>query len=293
MAGKVARFTPSVNVTISAFGSHVSSGQNSSASFSVPSSRPGPSLPPNGVQLHSGARHFQNSGTRFNSAQRICLEIWGRFQSFCRELFTPSRFSHHLQSPPSGLKGQNLSADEISYFASGAEAEAPSEHWRSLRRPDVIWEFLDREADKRFEDNGLNLDGPCLVICANLTCGRRLARHFTSQGEEAHLVTDVDEAFGVLKGRPETWSMAILDLDSFGGILELSDDLMDLRVEAPEVPVLLLSSGFSQDDLSEERLPMCDASIRSPAPSRSIAQGAKAAMENNKSWRLRYKGMIH
>ncbi|NSY40998.1 hypothetical protein [Leisingera sp. ANG59] len=181
----------------------------------------------------------------------------------------------------------------MSFSVSGTEAEVPAEHWRSLRSPDVIWEFLDGEAEKRIKTNGSNLDGPCLVICGKLTCGRRLIRHFASRGDEAHLVTDVDEAFGVLKGRADAWSMAILDLDSFGGILELSDDLMDFRVEAPEVPLLLLSSGFSQDDLSEERLPMCDASIRSPAFSLSLAKGVKAAIENNKAWRLRYKSMIY
>lgn len=290
MAGKVAKFAPDVNAKTLAIGTQVSTGNNLSVSFFEPSPRPGNSSPPHGVRPPSGARYFQDAASNRISAQDTWVSKWDRFVSFCREVFTSG---YRLQTASSGLKDKTLPADEIIYFASRTEAEVPAEHWRSLRKPDVIWEFLDGEAQKRIDSKGLHLGGPCLFICGNLTCGRRLARHFVSRGDEAHLVTDVDEAFGVLKNRPDAWSLVILDLDSFGGILELSDDLMEFRAEAPEVPVLLLSSGFSQDDLSEERLPMCDASVRSPALSPSIAKGVKAAVENNKSWRLRCKNLIH
>lgn len=249
--------------------------------------------PANGTPASSRARHFYGKVADPDTAKNLVSRKWDRFLSFWHEMLTLSRFSSHLPSTCRSIEGENLNAEKVSFSASEAEAEVPSEHWHSLRRPDVIWEFLDGEAEERIKNNGLNLDGPCLVICGNLACGRRLAHHFSSRGDEAHLVTDVDEAFGVLKGRPDAWSMAILDLDSFGGILELSDDLIDFRVEAPEVPLLLLSSRFSQDDLSEERLPMCDASIRSPAFSLSIANGVKAAIENNKAWRQRRKIYIH
>lgn len=165
--------------------------------------------------------------------------------------------------------------------------DVPARHWRILRKPDALWDFFAEYAENRFKNKNLELDLPLLIICANPLCGRRLVRHFASRGGGAHLATDVEEAFGALKKRPGDWSLVILDLDSFGGILELSDDLMDFRVEAPEMPVLLLSSGFFQDDLTKERLPMCDASIRSPALSLSIFKGVKAAIENNKSWRYR------
>ena len=293
MPGKVERFPAAGNAPLIAFGGQVFLPRNLNISFFKTSSRSGISPPANGTPASTGARLFDGTASDPDTAKNLASRKWNRFVSFWRDVLTLSRFRSRLPSTSRSLGSESLQAEEVSFSVSGTEAEVPAEHWRSLRRPDVIWEFLDGEAEKRIKTNALDLDGPCLVICGNLTCGRRLTRHFASRGDEAHLVTDVDEAFGVLKGRPDSWSMAILDLDSFGGILELSDDLMDFRVEAPEVPLLLLSSGFSQDDLSEERLPMCDASIRSPAFSLSLTKGVKAAIENNKAWRLRYKSMIY
>lgn len=242
---------------------------------------------PDACEINSQSENNLRPGVSGN----IRVGVWGRLLAACRDVFAPLSTGQRLQSP--SLEPENPHADEVESSASRAEAEVPKAHWSSLKRPDVLWEFLDAESEKIIDNRGLNLDRPALIICSTLTCGRRLARYFTSQGVEAHLVTDVDEGFGVLQGQPDAWSMAILDLDSFGGILELSDDLIDFRIEAPEVPVLLLSSGFSRDDLTEERLPMCDASIRSPALSLSILNGARAAIENNKSWRHRCKIPSH
>lgn len=169
----------------------------------------------------------------------------------------------------------------------------PEEEPRRADRPLSLWEHLDSEVAQRFSVNSLKLDLPFIVISSSLMEGRRLAGHITKQGGEVHLVTDFDEALGVLRGQPEIWSMAVLDVDSLGGILELSDDLMDFRAEVPEVPVMLVSAGFSQDDLTEERLPMCDASVRNPARLPSIVKGVAAAIENNKTWRMRAETLLN
>lgn len=169
----------------------------------------------------------------------------------------------------------------------------PEEEQRRADRPLSLWEHLDSEVAQRFSVNSLKLDLPFIVISSSLVEGRRLAGHITKQGGEVHLVTDLDEALGVLRGQPEIWSMAVLDVDSLGGILELSDDLMDFRAEVPEVPVMLVSAGFSQDDLTEERLPMCDASVRTPARLPSIVKGVAAAIENNKTWRMRAETLLN
>lgn len=215
----------------------------------------------------------------------------GRWRSVCVSLTNSLRLSSALPLLRSG--GDVCHLRDVSLPNEALPFQGLDEEQRSPDRPLSLWEHLDSEAAKRFSVNNLKLYLPFIVISSSLVEGSRLAGQITKQGGEVHLVTNLDEALGVLRGKPEIWSMAVLDVDSFGGILELSDDLLDFRAEVPEVPVMLVSAGFSQDDLTEERLPMCDASVRNPARLTSIVKGVAAAIDNNKTWRIRSSALLN
>lgn len=80
----------------------------------------------------------------------------------------------------------------------------------------------------------------------------------------------------------------LVDVDGLGGISVIYSELRRIRDTIPELAVILVSSEFSADDFSLERLPLCDACLRA----RFTADGLDFAMTesadvNNKVWQTR------
>lgn len=83
------------------------------------------------------------------------------------------------------------------------------------------------------------------------------------------------------------WGLVIICLDDFNGVGPIFNKLRYLRNHFPEIPIILTSFGFKSHDLSEERLQICDASIRFPIDIKSLDEIFLAAWRNNAAWRVR------
>ncbi len=112
-------------------------------------------------------------------------------------------------------------------------------------------------------------------------------------------VTDYMVSHGMVGSacRPETFSGAysqfvdlnpafvVLSLDDFGGIGKVYNKIRYFRDERPDVPFILASSDFKAHDLSDERLPVCDISLKMPFDSTtSLEHCFMAVWDNNERW---------
>lgn len=80
------------------------------------------------------------------------------------------------------------------------------------------------------------------------------------------------------------WSMLLLAVDDLGGITAVIDDLLALRRHAPDLPVLLFSTEVRGDDLSTDRLMLCDATLRLPVTPARFGAALADAAGNNILW---------
>jgi len=83
------------------------------------------------------------------------------------------------------------------------------------------------------------------------------------------------------------WTYAVISIDDCGGIGKIFDTLRQFRDTYPQTPVILVSSDFSKDDLSSERLPLADVSLKLPLVSGRLQESIDAALLNNVRWQMR------
>jgi hypothetical protein len=83
------------------------------------------------------------------------------------------------------------------------------------------------------------------------------------------------------------WACLLLCLDDCGGVGAVFDHLLRFRISAAATPVVLISSEFGQDDLSCERLPLGDVSLRAPLTEGRAALALERAVLNNSRWQER------
>jgi hypothetical protein len=81
--------------------------------------------------------------------------------------------------------------------------------------------------------------------------------------------------------------MLVICIDDFDGLGRIFHKLRSFRDERPNVPLLVSSAKFRSDDLSQERLAVCDVSIRLPLGSDDIESTFAATWTNNKAWEKR------
>jgi hypothetical protein len=78
--------------------------------------------------------------------------------------------------------------------------------------------------------------------------------------------------------------LVVLCVDDFDGIGEVYNKLRYFRDERPNVPILLTSVNFKLNDLSVERLPICDTSIKMPLDTALLDECFMAVWSNNECW---------
>jgi hypothetical protein len=83
------------------------------------------------------------------------------------------------------------------------------------------------------------------------------------------------------------WTYAVISVDDCGGVGKIFDTLRQFRDTYPQTPVILVSADFSKDDLSSERLPLADVSLKLPLVSGRLQESIDAALLNNVRWQMR------
>lgn len=150
----------------------------------------------------------------------------------------------------------------------------------------------DRDASLRRSDILESLDLDC--DAAIIMVGQRLDRERDWILRQHATVLQVPS----LSNIRSTWiggkkiSHLIVQIDYFGGIWEVFDELRRIRNTLSELPVILVSYDFAQDDFRCERLALCDASLRAPVSLASLEFGlTEAANVNNPAWQARMRDM--
>jgi len=149
-----------------------------------------------------------------------------------------------------------------------------------------VWRQVPRAMDTAPEERCLILGLPSapesIVISATLS----------ENGYDVDICNDVDAVLASLTSASEKalWSMFIVDLDFFREHVDIEDcvdELVQMRSERCNLPLILVSSNFARDDYGEDRLPIADASLRAPVLGTRILYAARIAKANNQVWKAR------
>jgi len=134
-------------------------------------------------------------------------------------------------------------------------------------------------------------NGPAGLVYSNAVKGEAIGDFMAVNGME---VTPVVPAFfNRCYGRfvDIDWGVVVLCLDDFDGVGPIYNKLRYFRDERPHIPVVLTSSDFKSHDLSQERLSICDLSIRLPLEPGSLESLFQTAGQNNMVWKERLAGL--
>ncbi|MCO8145904.1 hypothetical protein NHN26_11775 [Rhodovulum tesquicola] len=124
------------------------------------------------------------------------------------------------------------------------------------------------------------------------------AARVTTAGVEARVLAgcsvlyqDLDLALADLRADSRkagrVWGFLAVQIDDFGGITGCIRPLLRFRHLCPSVPLILLSDCTSRDDLSCDRLALCDVTLKSPVNAASWRHALAVARKNNRTWQSR------
>lgn len=82
-------------------------------------------------------------------------------------------------------------------------------------------------------------------------------------------------------------AIALIDVDHLGGIAQIVDQLMKLRLHRPDLTVILLTEEGESHDFSLERLALCDVTLRVPCSYAAFEFAIVEAPINNRVWQER------
>lgn len=106
-----------------------------------------------------------------------------------------------------------------------------------------------------------------------------LSEIMASAGSERFSFGKETETLSNTQPVSEGWSVIIINLNSFDNILIAVDTLRRFREQHPEIGIVLVSSDVSGDDLSRERAPICDATLRAPLSTQRVKGALLEAAE--------------
>ncbi|SMH51271.1 hypothetical protein [Maritimibacter sp. HL-12] len=171
---------------------------------------------------------------------------------------------------------------------------APADALRNTYRPSMdkgrrVVSLDDKEfpAYPKMFNGPVEITQPTLVASRDLNSVSLALDWFRAQGVKSYHLDSFADAVTVVLDAPRAWSYLLVDIDDFGGVEGVIDELMQLRKLAPSLPVILLSSGFAVNDYGTERLYVTDASLRLPLTLGALEVAVEDAPMNNREWRQR------
>jgi hypothetical protein len=114
-----------------------------------------------------------------------------------------------------------------------------------------------------------------------------LVARFRTTGARVAMGADLAVMLARIVGSPKTCGCLVVQIDGFGEIEDIVDQVMAFRRNAPTVPLILISTGFRQDRLGAERLALCDVSLRDPVNLGQVQAAVEQALQNNLLWQER------
>ncbi|WP_323005417.1 hypothetical protein [Pseudorhodobacter sp.] len=90
-----------------------------------------------------------------------------------------------------------------------------------------------------------------------------------------------DSALQWLQRQDSGQSFVIFDADDIGDADDVVDFGFALRRQAPNAPIIMLSSQVRRNDFSSARMMICDATLKNPVTLTAFRLGLEAALENH------------
>ena len=118
-----------------------------------------------------------------------------------------------------------------------------------------------------------------------------LADRFRLAGARVALGADLGALLARIVANPKLCGCLVVQIDGFGEIEDIVDQVMAFRRNAPAVPLILISTGFRQDRLGAERLALCDVSLRDPVNLGQVQAAVDQAFQNNLLWQERLQSL--
>lgn len=131
---------------------------------------------------------------------------------------------------------------------------------------------------------GLGVDLAAACIARPSEQARQVCGWLSAMGYDAHNCADLSAMLGSVADMPERWAMVVIDLDHLGPIETIVEDLFEFRETCPAVPVILIASDVSRDDLSVGRLSIADAMLSKPVSAFAFVASLPDARDNNAVW---------
>ncbi|WP_188526182.1 hypothetical protein [Sinisalibacter lacisalsi] len=156
-----------------------------------------------------------------------------------------------------------------------------------MQKQPAIAAAAEFSAFPRMFNGPVAVDAPALMVSRKVDSVAPALDWFRAQGVKCYHLDHFADALAVALESPRAWSYLIVDIDDFGGVDGIIDEMMQLRLAVPGLPVILLSSGFAVNDFGSDRLYVADASLRLPLSFRALELAAEDAPRNNREWRAR------
>lgn len=86
---------------------------------------------------------------------------------------------------------------------------------------------------------------------------------------------------------PTSWVAVVMCYSDFGSVSQTFNIMRSFRLRCPSVPFILASRELSADDLTQERLPLCDVSLKLPVDMQNFSDVLNQATVNNHAWNSR------
>jgi hypothetical protein len=154
---------------------------------------------------------------------------------------------------------------------------------KSIKSPKIVLEAFSR----------LRTSGSICLISKNPFAHIELYVCLTSYKlNVVHLDTDVfkNNPFAI---RNLKAACLLIDVDHFEDIGQIFKQIQAVRFCHPGIIVILTSQRFKNHDLTKERLPICDVSLRNPFSPSEFELGFADASSNNDSWQKRLKELAN
>lgn len=140
----------------------------------------------------------------------------------------------------------------------------------------VVWRSYSGEANDQVTER-------VALIAEDGQETKSIALDLVKMGYEVHHTTDLDAMLDSVLAHPKDWHFIMFDLDFFESIEDAVDDLTAFRETCWSIPVLLMSSAVSRDELSDYRRSVGDATLRKPVYHGRLQDGIDAMKQNSET----------
>lgn len=133
----------------------------------------------------------------------------------------------------------------------------------------------------------LEIEHPPLICTGNAEALGDLTGWFRASGVPVNICEFINDLEHFIESAVYRPSLIVLDVDSIGGFEEVIDPAFEIRLNFPEVPVILISRDFLVNDFSTARLYIADFCLKHPPSAYEIEDQLEIAFANNRKWQDR------